>query len=334
MKTKNLSTRELHSMRVLFKSDAVRKNFFADLKCHFGTWKGVGNKFNIYKSRLELLRKATISIPYVLFLEFLSVLDSKEIKSYTSQIILKDRYWGCRKGGITTYERHPELVQKSRIKGARSPKRNYYSFPMNMQLTAELSELLGAFIGDGFTNKYGRTYVVQFTGHAKLDNNYLSKKLFNLVKKICPNARPILRKTDANTLRLTINSKELFYLLTKRFKFPAGKKSHTVVIPREVVESDQTVLSNCIRGIFDTDGCVFVDRRETYSKPYIRIALDMRSKRIIKQIHSLLNELGIHSTVAREHRLIQINGFKNCEKFVRRIGFSNLRHSDKIAALL
>ena len=220
----------------------------------------------------------------------------------------------------------------SRKLGSQIAKIPKYHFNFDMPLTPELCELIGAFIGDGFTNRYGRVYVIQFTGHAYLDREYHTKILMACVKGISPESNPILT-TKENTLRLTINSKELHYLLTKRFKFPAGKKTYSVVIPDEILKADSLLLKRCIRGIFDTDGSVYLDKRDAFKVPYIRIGLEMVSKHLMRQIYDILRRFEINATITSDFRKIQINGVKNCKKFVETIGFSNQRHLGKIKGI-
>ena len=143
-------------------------------------------------------------------------------------------------------------------------------------------------------------------------------------------------------MSVTILSKYLFILLLKRFKIPLGKKCYSVMIPEEVLE-DKEKFIRTVRGIFDTDGCVFFDKRKSYKTPYVRIVLQLSNKILIKQIVSFLNSLGINNRyheVIRKNKhkndayCIQINGVKNVKDYLNQIGFSNSRHGNKIKYLL
>jgi len=321
MKNKNYLNKELFSRRVFFRNDDLRNEFFAKLKTRFGNWTKLRNKFNIYKSRLERFRNSAISIPYGTFIDLISYFSEEDKNYFLNKVILKDKHWGRRKGGISTYKHHKYIFEKGRKIGAeKTSNSSKYSFKLDIPLTTRLCELIGAFIGDGFANKYGGSYMIQYTGHSKLDKEYIVKT----------NSNPIITEKD-NTIRLTIYSKEFYTLLTKRFKFVPGKKAYTVTMPQEIINSKGPKLINhCIRGIFDTDGCIFTDKRKAYKSPYMRIALNMKSKNLMSQLHSLLLNQGINSTITENLDRIQINGFENCKKFIEKIGFSNKRHLDKI----
>ena len=177
--------------------------------------------------------------------------------------------------------------------------------------------------------------MTQFAGHSTLDNEYFVKTLIPFIKMISPNSNPILTKKD-NTLRLTIYSKEFHNLLTERFRFTAGKKTYTVTIPKDIINlKDSKMINLCVRGIYDTDGCIFYDKRKIYKNPYLRINLTSVSSVLIKQIYNILKELNLNPRITTNYNkhVIQINGVQNCKKFIEIIGFSNKRHLDKIKHL-
>lgn len=331
MKNKKHAKDNLLSKRVFFVSEAIRVDFFARLKSKFNSWADLINHFGLYKSKFERFRYGINSIPYNIFLEFFSLFNKEEKEYFNKNIFLKDKNWGSKKGGKSTYSKHKEIFEKGRKIGSKVTK---YHFDIRIPLTKDIGELIGAFIGDGFTNKYGRIYVTQFTGDAKLDKDYIISILQPIIKNISKNSNPIISQFE-NTMRMTVYSKEFYDLLTKRFSLTAGKKAYTVTIPGEILESkDQKIVDYCIRGIFDTDGSIFLDRRKAYNKPYVRIGLEMKSKELIKQVKKLLTERGINARETKNWDRIQINGIKECKKFVDRIGFSNKRHLDKIKSIL
>jgi intein/homing endonuclease len=235
-----------------------------------------------------------------------------------------------RKGGLATSRRHPEIFEKGREIAIAKARRNARHVDQNIPLTEDLAELLGAYIGDGFTNTYLRYGITQFAGHKILDDAYLRDRLAPILRSIAPTAKHGMR-TAGNGIHLTIYSKELHRLWTQRFKMPAGKKSYTVVIPDEVLRADKHIVNACVRGIFDTDGCVAFDKRSKYRKPYIRIILSMRSQQLLQQISTILTEQDINVKLT-QYRL-QINGEVHCARFVKNIGFSNERHKKKLTGI-
>lgn len=147
----------------------------------------------------------------------------------------------------------------------------------------------------------------------------------------------------SNSIRTINNSKFLSFLLTKRFGFPLGVKCHAVKIPEEIINSETTFVFATIRGIFDTDGCVFIDKRNAYKNPYPRITFVTVSKQLYLQLKAFLEnyfslycakKMPAESEYNRSPRYeITIYGKKQLEKWVQLIGFSNERHLSKIKTL-
>src|SRR5688572_19793280 len=102
---------------------------------------------------------------------------------------------GRRKGGLATHARHPEIFEKGRLLGAKKLKMGElkYHFDLETPLTMELAELVGAFIGDGFTNKYGRMCETQFSGHKTLDRTYMTERIVQYIKNLSPDANVLMR---------------------------------------------------------------------------------------------------------------------------------------------
>ena len=207
-----------------------------------------------------------------------------------------------------------------------------------MPLSEELCEFVGAVIGDGCTNRYGKIYQTQIAGDKELDLDYhyylckLCEMLFNYSPKV------IMRPSG---IYFNLYSRALFELLTKRFNIPAGVKSYSVTIPQEIMRADELMLNATLRGMFNTDGGVGVDRRSSYRKPYIRVNYSSASKALIEQVNEVLWRYSIPHSIHETNRRnfhhsqqIQINGEKNVTLFLRKIGFSNPRHLSKVSHLL
>ena len=207
--------------------------------------------------------------------------------------------------------------------------------PIQINLNSEICEFIGAFIGDGYLGNYGERknqFLIGFVGDQKLDEYYLKDYLFPLIKRNFPFTNPKLKyRKDENTIMLRIYSKKLFQIFLS-FGFKPGKKSSTIRIPDEIMNHDE-FMNPTIRGIFDTDGCVFLDRRKSYNKPYPRITLQSASVELINQIEKHLSKnfrLYVNKSNRDGYRnYIEIYGHKQLERFLKQIGFSNKRHLTK-----
>jgi len=161
-----------------------------------------------------------------------------------------------------------------------------------MNLSEELCELIGAYIGDGCLVKHthGRTYVLQFVGHMNLDLSYYKNTIIPIIKKLFNKTPGFTKIKNENAFRFNCYSKEIGLFLKERFNLTFGNKTHTVKIPDEIIKSNKKYIYSTIRGIFDTDGCVFFDKRKRYKKPYPRITLNTCSNNLQKQLKQILSK--------------------------------------------
>lgn len=252
--------------------------------------------------------------------------------------VSKPKNWGQVLGGKRTYQLHKEIFDKGRLKAIRLAKERAGTdkpSDTSIPLSEELCEFLGAFIGDGFTNKYGRHYQTQIIGDPILDFHYYHFVLKPLIIKLF-NYKPYIYK-NGRGLKFSLGSKRIFEILTRRFNFPKGVKCYTVKIPEEIMNSEDRFIRATLIGMFNTDGGVGFDKRKIYKKPYIRINYTSASIDLIDQLKDLLSRFSINYTYYFQDditQMIQINGEANVKDFIKKIGFTNKRHLDKIQYLL
>ena len=206
----------------------------------------------------------------------------------------------------------------------------------NPQLNKEICELIGAFIGDGYLGNYGKyksQYLLGFSGDKILDEDYFKNYLAPLIKRNFPSSHPKLYyRKDEGTIVLRLYSKEIHAFFIK-LGFNNGIKSRIIRIPDKIL-TNKNFMNSTVRGIFDTDGCVFFDKRKLYTKPYPRITLQSSSIQLLIQLESYLSryfKLYLNKNNRDGYRnYIEIYGHKQLETFLKLIGFSNKRHLDKI----
>ena len=323
-------------MRIYFKSEQTRDTFFKDIKENSNTsWSEIAKTIKTNRSMLDNYRKGNLYIPEEKFHELLNIINITRREYFLSEIIKRDNNWGQVIGGKKAYQKNKKDFDKGREKANQS-RGVKYDFDINMPLSEEICEFIGAIIGDGFTNKYRNLYQTQITGDKNLDKEYYEKVL----KNICEKSFKINPKISIRTrgIYLNVYSKRLFEMLTKRFNIPAGVKCYSVKIPTEIINAEGKFIRSTLRGMFDTDGGVGLDKRKIYRKPYIRINYTSASHSLISQISGLLKEYSIPHSIHRKNNnraeQIQINGEKNVKLFLSEVGFSNSRHMNKLKYLL
>ena len=297
------------------------------------SWNKIAKNVGTTRSMLNNYRSGKILLSIERFNLLQALLDAQNKEHYSNLALKKEGNWGQIKGGKAAYKINKKYFDFGREK-AKQVNGVKYEFDINMLISEELSEFIGAIIGDGFTNKYGHSYETQITGDRVLDKEYYHSVLGPICKKLFKISPKIVERPGR--INLTIYSKRLYELLVHRFGIPPGIKCYTVMVPREILIGDKKMLRATLRGMFNTDGGVGFDKRKIYKKPYIRVNYTSASRALIDQLGKILHEFEIPYSVHtnRKSQIIQINGEKNVRMFLNKIGFSNKRHLKKIGYLI
>lgn len=326
-----------------FKTQESRRNFFDMIKEFSGLkWGEIQNQTKISKTSLEGYKRGEFTISKKRFNKLLTYIPLDYQKEILNSIEKLSPISWLSRGGKKAYKINFKKFEEGRLKGMSAIKNLYRikekEIKIDFNLTNDLCEVIGAFIGDGMFNLYkNKLYQVEFSGDSNLDLDYYSKKIIPFIKTIIPNINPHIYKVkERNCVRIVFYSKDLFYFFKDNFKFVPGRKTYTVFIPEIIMNADESFIDSTIRGIFDTDGCVFLDKRKIYKGFYPRITLQTVSKPLYIQLKDYLSKhFKIYTAEFknREVYVIEIYGENQLNKWMNKIGFSNKRHLDKIASV-
>ncbi|MBW3001666.1 hypothetical protein KY338_00730 [Candidatus Woesearchaeota archaeon] len=193
----------------------------------------------------------------------------------------------------------------------------------------ELAEIMGIHFGDGSMHKeYRYTYRLSYTSNISEKQysehiNKLFKKVFNVYfrSKI---------DTNKNCVVLRFISKALCEFFNKVLKIPYGSKNN-LVIPKDILYKKEYLIA-FVRGLFDTDGCITLQRQGKYE--YVLIKICTKHKNLAKELVEILESLGIPSFICTKFWR-QNKGFdvvirnKNAIKFFEVVGSSNYKNIKK-----
>ena len=260
---------------------------------------------------------------------------------FPKNIELKDRFWYTKKGGkiggIRAQEIHgnPGTVVgriKGGMKSAEVNSRLYNNFkrrkiikkPVKSKI---LSELIGIILGDGNVSNY----FISITLNSKTDKEYsewvgkVLIKLFNLIPKsvIC----------DRNVLQIIVYGVNLIEFIEILGLVKGNKIKQQVTVPDWII-SNEGYSRSCLRGLIDTDGCVYFDKHRKGNVLYNNICIDFtnRSKPLLSFVYNTLVDNGIFPRIYGYS--IKIRKERDVIKYHKIIGFSNKKHDNKFSVFM
>ncbi|HUC88231.1 MAG TPA: hypothetical protein VMR95_03735 [Candidatus Binatia bacterium] len=280
-------------------------------------------------------RRGKYTIPAQHFDKIIAVanITSQELRA----TILKD-WWGNKeagkKGGAGYFQKYRVLGSNDsrRLGGVNSfikqkdkkdsifmPK--VIKTPVNSSL---LAEFMGIMIGDGCLTKYQ----AMIATNATTDHEYgffVAKLIENLF-----GVKPaVINRESMNCTCITASSTELVKFLKLRGLLEGNKIKQGLDIPAWI-QSNREYSKACIRGIFDTDGCIFQElhriKGEMYS--YQRWSIVSASPFLRKSIYNILYDLEFSPKI-RNNRSINLESSVDVIRYFKLIGTSNSKHLNR-----
>lgn len=206
------------------------------------------------------------------------------------------------------------------------------------KITPELAEETGLHIGDGSMNFYRRGKAPKgfysLRGHIIDDREHYEERIKELYKNIYNLRIPIREMPVTGVFGFQIWSDPLVVFKNKILDLPLGKKLN-VKIPSQFFEKEEFLIS-VVRGIYDTDGNLYLEKKNR--KLYPRIGITNVSQELSLQIKKILNGLSIRTTMYIDTKKpknwnslyhIETRGVEMLEKFFRIIEPKNPKHIKK-----
>ncbi len=205
-------------------------------------------------------------------------------------------------------------------------------------ITEELAEETGLHIGDGTMNFYQKKETIKgsysLRGHPIDDKTHYDTGIMPLYKKLY----------DLRTLPRLMPSTGVYGFqkwssLLVAFKhqllgLPLGKKIN-ICIPNFFIQN-HSLQKGVIRGIFDTDGTIYLQPK--YGKLYPRIEIGTISHPLALQLTSFLNRLGLRATVYLDKKnnlqwsdlyKVSVRGVPMLHQWIKTIEPHNPKHLHK-----
>ena len=211
------------------------------------------------------------------------------------------------------------------------------------KISEELAEEIGWHIGDGSMNFYNNrkklTGLYQLRGHIEDDKEHYMKRIKPLFEGLFDVNLSIREMPSTRVVGFQIWNTDLVNF-KRKLGLPLGNKGE-ISIPQSLLKKG-CLKKSVIRGIFDTDGGIYLERKN--HKLYPRAYITTTSFRLSEQLLKLFEEMNLRATRhsqlyksifnRKRSYVVTIRGVKMFHKFMKKINPKNPKHIEKYKKFL
>lgn len=298
------------------------------------SWIQISNKLKVSGRVLRNWRAGDYLIP----LQFCKRAEAKFGVGLPKNIETRRDFWNAsraaKKGALRRLELYgppgtPEGRRKGGLNSIKSRRLKGTSFifvrPIQTPPYSErLAELFGILIGDGGITPFQ----VRVTVDKKTDKEY-SKYVKELFEELFGVRASAYELDNRPTIDIVVSRKLLVTYLNQR-GLPIGNKIRQEIDIPDWIKAETKFSIACLRGLFDTDGSVYIDRHHYKGNTYenINLAITSASGKLLYSIYEILANLGLTPTIS-SHRSVRIRKSEQVLDFFGKIGSNNPKHLDK-----
>jgi hypothetical protein len=262
-----------------------------------------------------------------------------------SGIQVKDPFWyvhsGSSAGGVAVFKKYGKIggdeeyrKRKWRewwaVEGKRKYKNLFQALPFNKPKRSEkLAEFFGIMMGDGGMSKSQITITLNKIVDYEY-SNYVAELIEDLFK-----VRPgRAERRGAKVLNISISRVGLVNFCRDLGLVIGNKIKQQIDIPNWIKNRFKYKIA-CLRGLFDTDGCLIIHRYVSSGKVYVykKIAFTSRSLPLLASIREVLNELGLKHRTGNNFD-IRIEAAADVKKYFNAVGSHNPKHLKRYRTML
>lgn len=227
---------------------------------------------------------------------------------------------GRRKGGLASIKTHiREHTGFKVLRTIEEPDRSEY-----------LAELIGILIGDGHLS----AFQVSMTTNSRTDMEHaiFVQKLFKRLFKL--SAKVTARKYE-NAVNVVVSSKGLVNYLNK-CGMPVGNKIKNGLAVPPWIYSNLNYQKAFIRGLFDTDGCIYLDRHLIRGKLYQHLGWTITSyaSALVEGIIKILVNLDFKPTFRPSQKSVFLRRGRDIKRYFSLIGTHNPKHFNRFQSFM
>lgn len=188
---------------------------------------------------------------------------------------------------------------------------------------ATLAEFIGVLFGDGHVGKYQTSITLD----SKNDREY-SEYLKNIIEEKFGVVAKLSFRKSARALDLTVSS-ITFSKQMVRFGMVEGTKLREGLHIPEWITSSRIYTQAFLRGLFDTDGCVYSEIKKINGMEYryIGMAFSSASPSFLGEVAIALQGLGLSPTYTSRQKSVYMRKQSSVDAYFSMISSHNPKHS-------
>lgn len=319
--------------RVIFPPSKQRQFLLSTRKKSKLSWLEFTDKVGAHKRTLNDWRREKYSLPLSVLKKICIITKSKT----PTGIEIKDPFWyvskGAKIGGFAVYKKYGRIGGDPKIrkqkwlrwwKGKGRFNLNKYFIPKEVFIPRknnQLAEFVGILIGDGGISKRQVTVTLNY----KTDKLY-SVFVTNLIRSLFRIRPGIYFRKNESVINIVISRKRAVVFCESIGLKIGNKLKQGLDIP-EWIKQKKSFKISCIRGLMDTDGCVFNECHLIKGKKYCypRLSFTSYSEQLCSSVLKVLEELGFSPRI-RNSRNVQLESRKDILGYLGLIGTNNQYH--------
>jgi intein/homing endonuclease len=210
------------------------------------------------------------------------------------------------------------------IESLKNPKKSHRKIVTLPKRSSRLAEFMGIMLGDGGINN---AWQATITMNALKDVEY-AHYLVGLVKDLFGIVPAVRKRKTSQALVISIASTTVVDFLVREGLPRGNKLKNGVAVPSWILHNP-LYRARCVRGLIDTDGCLFVHTHSVSKKRYFNIGLCFSSASpvLIKQVADAFGKVQIIPHIDKRGRNIYLYREDAVRQYLKRFGTSNERIS-------
>ena len=254
-------------------------------------------------------------------------------------------YWSTKKASKLGGRRHAELygspgTPEGRRKGGINSQRKFKSDPFHAKRvglllrkkitypkkSAVLAEFIGIMLGDGGVSN-DHQITVSFNGEK---DRYYALYIQRIIEDLFGITSTRCIRMEEGRANIVVTGKNLIEFLEKMGIKKGNKVKNQVDVPEWIFEHKEYQVS-CLRGLFDTDGCVYQHSYEVKSKQYRYVKMCFRnySIPILESLKKMLGNLGFNARLDKRQKAVYLHSPREVKKYISKVGTNNPRYKER-----